>query len=94
MIVIWSASARADLRALRQYISQDAPGTAAVVVVRLRAAVQNLEQFPWRGRPGHEPDTRELIAPRTSYIVVYKVVDDVVRIHRIQRGARQWPTPE
>jgi toxin ParE1/3/4 len=91
--IIWSDPAVADLRGLRQYIRQDAPGTASVVVARVRAAVPDLEQFPSMGRPGHELDTRELIVPRTNVIVVYRIADDVVRVLEIRRGARQWPAP-
>jgi toxin ParE1/3/4 len=47
--------------------------------------------FPFRGRAGEEPDTRELVVPRTAYIVVYRVRESVVEILRVIHGAQQWP---
>ena len=35
--------------------------------------------------------TRELVVPRTPYIVVYTVESDYVRIHRVLHGAQRWP---
>jgi toxin ParE1/3/4 len=90
--IFWSADATADLRGLRRYIAQDAPGTAAVVVARLREAVEGLEQFPSRGRPGRQAGTRELVVPRTPYVVVYRVTDEAVQVLRILHGAQDWPT--
>ena len=38
------------------------------------------------------PGTRELVVPRTAYIVPYRVREDVVEILRVLHGARRWPT--
>ncbi len=35
--------------------------------------------------------TRELVIPRTSYIVVYRVRGQWVEILALQHGAQQWP---
>ena len=35
--------------------------------------------------------TRELVVPRTPYIIVYRVRSRGVFILRVYRGARRWP---
>ena len=56
-------------------------------------AVESLEQFSRRGRPGRRENTRELVVARTPYIVIYHIEDDVIEILRILRGAQRWPAP-
>jgi toxin ParE1/3/4 len=47
--------------------------------------------MPHRGRPGRWPGTRELVIPRTPYIVPYRVQGDLIEILRVFHGARRWP---
>src|SRR5689334_14983202 len=91
MTFIWTTIAAADVRRVRQYIARDSPGNAAVVVARIRTAVEALEQFPYLGRPGRKPDVRELVVPRTPYIVQYRIEPDVIRILRVLHGAQRRP---
>jgi toxin ParE1/3/4 len=91
--IFWTSKALSDLRGLRLYIAQDAPGNAAVIVARIRTTAQSLEPFPYRGRPGGRRNTRELIVPRTPYIIVYRVIGETVQILRIFHGAQRWPAP-
>jgi toxin ParE1/3/4 len=60
-------------------------------VERIQNAVRLLAEMPRRGRPGRWPGTRELIVPRTSYIVPYRVAGDHIEILRVFHGARRWP---
>jgi len=52
------------------------------------AAVRSLAEFSERGRPGSEPDLRELIVPfgRGAYVVQYRVEADRVVVARIFHG--------
>jgi plasmid stabilization system protein ParE len=50
-----------------------------------------LVQFPSRGRPGRQPDTRELIFTGLPFLAVYRLREDVVEITRILHGAQKWP---
>jgi plasmid stabilization system protein ParE len=43
------------------------------------------------GRPGRVADTRELVIPRTPYVVPYRVKGDVVQIITILHAAQRWP---
>jgi toxin ParE1/3/4 len=91
--IVWYPLALDDLEDLRAYIEADDPGSAAVVAHRILDAVAALAEFPKRGRPGCVPGTRELVVPRTPYIVAYRLRDEVIEILRVLHGARRWPAP-
>ena len=44
------------------------------------------------GRLGRVPGTRELVTPRTPFIVPYKLEGEVIQVLRVFHGARRWPT--
>jgi addiction module RelE/StbE family toxin len=73
MKLIFTRAALGDLEAISEYISQDSPSAARRVAQRIRAAARRLSSFPFSGRVGLEPGTRELIVSRTAYVVVYRV---------------------
>jgi toxin ParE1/3/4 len=87
----WTEAAIADLRALEAFIRDDNPGAARRQVQAVVAAAQNLIRFPEAGRPGRRPGTRELVAPRTAYIVAYRVRGDRVELLRVLHGRQRWP---
>jgi len=93
MTPVWSPEAIADLAALRAYIEQDDP--AAGQRVALHIVQKNVETLlrrsPDMGRPGRVPGTRELVIPRTPFIVPYRVVGNTIQILRVFHGARRWP---
>jgi toxin ParE1/3/4 len=79
------------LEDIRERIAADNPIAATRMVERIRAAVTRLAASPALGRPGRVPDTRELVIPRTPYIVPYRLKGDVVQIITILRSAQRWP---
>jgi toxin ParE1/3/4 len=91
MQVRWLDDALADVTEVYRYIAADNPKAAARVVQRLQAAVRLLAEMPHRGRPGRWSGTRELVVPRTPYIVPYRVQGDLVEILRVFHSARRWP---
>jgi toxin ParE1/3/4 len=72
----WLDDAPADITEIYRHIAAANPRAAARVVERLQAAVRLLAEVPHRGRPGRWPGTRELVVPRTRYIVPYRVRGD------------------
>jgi toxin ParE1/3/4 len=40
---------------------------------------------------GRVDATRELVIPRTPYVVAYTIVDEQVMILSVMHGARRWP---
>ena len=92
MIPVWSPEAVEDLASLRAYIEQDDPAAAQRVALHIvRNIATLLSQHPDMGRPGRVPGTRELVIPRTPFIVPYRVQGDTIQVLRVFHGARRWP---
>ncbi|MCC7267133.1 MAG: type II toxin-antitoxin system RelE/ParE family toxin [Caulobacteraceae bacterium] len=91
MRVVWTRPAQADLLALLRHIAEDSYANAVSVDERIHAAADRLEQLPKRGRLGSIAGTRELVVPRTSCHLVYRVGAERVEILRVIHGARDWP---
>ena len=92
MSPIWSPEAIADLAALRVYIEQDDPAAARRIALHILHNVQALlTSHPEMGRPGRVPGTRELVIPRTPFIVPYRLQGNRIQILRIFHSARRWP---
>jgi toxin ParE1/3/4 len=92
MIIVWSPHAIDDLTALRAYIAEDDKAAAQRTVLHIiRTIEQLLVHNPNMGRPGRAPGTRELVIPRTPYIVPYRIRNNRLQVLRVYHGARQWP---
>lgn len=87
MRVSWSPEAFAHLRAIAERIAEDDP-TAAVAFARdVLERARRLELFPYMGRAGRDPDTRELIVHR-NYLIAYSVFADAVTVLQIWHMAQ------
>jgi toxin ParE1/3/4 len=92
MTILWSPEAIEDLNSLRAYIAEDDPVAARRVALHnLRSIEQSLPDSPQMGRPGRVPGTRELVIPKTPFIVPYRLQRNVIQILRVYHGARRWP---
>lgn len=91
MHVKWLRLALLDLDAAEAYIAQDDPAIATEVVLRIIRTVSLLKEQSGIGRAGRLPGTKELVVPKTSYIVPYRVKDDTVQILRVYHSSLKWP---
>ena len=91
MEIRWLDDALTDVTEVYRYIADDDARAAARVLERIRTAVRLLAAVPHRGRPGRWPGTRELVVPRTPYIVPYRVRGEIIEILRVFHSARRWP---
>lgn len=91
MRIVWSGPARADLESIFNFIAQNNPYAAALVVRRIRDRVKQLERLPRIGRIGRVANTHELVVSRTPYIVAYRIDEGRVSVIRIMHGRREWP---
>jgi toxin ParE1/3/4 len=92
MNILWSPEAIEDLNSLRLYIAQDNPPAARGVVLHIMHTIEHLLPYnPQMGRPGRVPGTRELVIPKTPFIVPYRLHRNVIQIIRVYHGARRWP---
>jgi toxin ParE1/3/4 len=92
MNILWSPQAIDDLTSLRAYIAEDNPAAARGIALNI---IYNIEQLlpnnPQMGRPGRVPGTRELVIPKTPFVVPYRLQRNVIQILRVYHGARRWP---
>lgn len=86
MQVVWTEAASNDLAEIRDYIGADNPIAAGRVAVQILSAVERLETYPYRGRPGREPGSRELIV--YPYVIVYRVKGELIESLRVWHGAQ------
>ena len=91
MRVRWLRKALHNLDEEASFIAADDAVAARLVVRRVLAAVALLAEQPGMGRPGRVPGTRELIVPRTRYIVPYRVRGETVEVLRVFHTSRRLP---
>jgi toxin ParE1/3/4 len=89
--LIWSRFARSDRDRIFNYIEARSPNAAAAVDERIAIAARRLTAFPESGRPGRVTGTRELVVPRTPFVIVYSVTEDTAFVRRVLHGAQLWP---
>ena len=72
--IVWSPEAIEDLVSLRAYTAEDNPAAARRTV---RHVIESIEQIipdnPRSSRAGRVPGTRELVMPKSPYIVPYRL---------------------
>src|SRR5271170_6239304 len=77
MTLIWSPESIHDLISLRAHIAEHDPAAAKRVALHILYCVEHLlSENPQLGAPGRVPGTRELIIPKTPYIVPSNSRDD------------------
>jgi plasmid stabilization system protein ParE len=90
--VVWTRRAIINLAEISTYLQTYDKGAADRIVDDIERCVTRLTEFPFRGRIGRRRRTRELVIPRTPYIVAYRLDGDNVLVLAVVHGARRWPT--
>jgi toxin ParE1/3/4 len=92
MKISWSQEALIDLADLRAFIEADDPNAARRIVLAITNALNvDLSDNPALGHPGRIPGTRELVIPKTSVVVPYRLQHATLEILRVYHQARRWP---
>jgi toxin ParE1/3/4 len=73
--VTWRAAALADVARIVRHVAEENPMAARRLAQELVVAGDSLAVFPFRGRRGRRPGTRELVVVR-PYILIYEVTPD------------------
>src|SRR5450759_3918790 len=82
MTLLWSPESIHDLLALRAHINEHDPAAAKRVALHILYCVEYLlAENPKLGATGRVPGTRELVIPKTPYIVPYRVSEYVEHYH-------------
>ena len=89
----WLSKALQNLNDESDYIAQDDPATAQLVVRRIFDAVNRLPDNPALGHVGRIHGTRELVVSNTRYIIPYRVRPQLNRIEilRVFHTSRRLP---
>lgn len=90
LVLKWRETARADLLAIVDYISDDNPDAAQRLKDEIEAKVAKLSEHPKRFRVGRVSGTREMLV-RPNYRVVYAEDALTVTVLRVLHTAQQWP---
>ena len=97
MSLRWTRKAIEDLEAIHDAAAADRPAAAERVVRALLSCGEDLRRHSRQGRPGRLDGTRELVAPRLPYLLVYSVaasmvdMEPEVAVLRVIHGAMRWP---
>ena len=86
MEVTFTRLALADLTRIRSYIGTFNPAAAGRMAARLLALADDLADHPLIGRPSNGGRRELTIVP--TYVLVYRVAGNRVRILRIWHGAQ------
>jgi len=86
--LVWTQPALRQLAEAREYIAIDNPTAARAQIGKIELTVNRLKAFPMVGHAGMLPGTREFAVPGTPYTVVYRLLDNRLRILAILHGAR------
>lgn len=90
MDVIWGDGARRDFNAVIDFIRAESPKGAVRVGERILAAVSLLQSFPEIAPASRKHrDLRQLIVPRTPYLVIYRIHSDHVEIRAVVHAAQR-----
>jgi toxin ParE1/3/4 len=98
MKIVWLALARQDLVAIRLWYSPVAgSATANALILKIVRSAELLIDNPARGRPSESTDgIHELVVPRSSYVLPYRVVANRIEILRVFDDRREpledWET--
>lgn len=90
LTLIWRQSARAELRAIVDYISDRNEAAAERLETAITDCAERLPQFPFMYRAGRVPGTREAVI-HPNYILIYRVTVDAVEILNVMHARREYP---
>lgn len=74
-----------------EYLQTDSARVAVSQMKRIFEAIDLLERYPMAGRKGRIEGTREMVIPRTPFIVAYSIAGNEIHILAVLHGAQRWP---
>jgi len=89
--VRWTRPASIALEQIQDFIAQENPEAATLVIKDIFHTVERLKDHPKSGRKGRVRGTYELILSGLPYIVPYQVKQREIQILSVYHSARKWP---
>ncbi len=87
--IVWSAEAIDEYANAFEYLAERNPWAAEKLRVRVRATLALLSKRPI-GRPGNAGGTFEKIVQQTSYVIVFELAGEELRVLRLFHMAQDW----
>ena len=86
--IVITRKAESNLESIGDYIARDNPDKARETILKIRARIEDLVDFPMRYRIREDlgRDRRMLVID--NYLVVYRLEGDTVNIQRVSEGSR------
>jgi toxin ParE1/3/4 len=80
-----------QLQMIFEFIAANNRAAAYRTVRRIREAILRTARMPYSGRIGRIEGTREITVSCTSYLVAYRIVENMIHVLAILHGAQEWP---
>lgn len=90
MKLFWTPESLQDRENIFDYIERENPPAAIELDEVFLSKSRPLREHPLLGKAGRVSGTRELVV-HPSYVVIYDVTEDSVRILRVLHTSLQWP---
>lgn len=90
MNLIWTPSARLDLREIISFVTERNVSAADRLGGLIERAAESLAAHPSIGRPGRIPGTREFVV-HPNYILIYEVSRDQLTVIAVLHARQQYP---
>ena len=89
----WTPAAAADLQGISDYLKEHHSHYRQSTMRKVYETIRSLRQTPYRGRPGSEEGTREILFPPLPYVALYRVNErqQTVEVLRVYHGAQDRP---
>lgn len=83
--------ASSDLYKIAEYYDAEQDGLGRQFINEINTKIDDIKQFPFASRPGLKTNTREKILHKFPYTIVYKVIDDRVKILTVYHQHQKRP---
>ncbi|ABC93472.1 hypothetical conserved protein (plasmid) [Rhizobium etli CFN 42] len=93
MIVSWLQQTLLDREHQLRHVFAQNPKAAIALDDVIRHQAKMLADHPEAGRSGRLEGTRELVIPRTAFLLIYRIDKKAQRVEilRLLHGAQHWP---
>lgn len=90
--VLWLRAALRNIEAIFAYYAEHcARREAKRLIAHIHKCTEQLSQLPELGRPGRVAHTRELVVPKSPFVVIYRLKNTRVELLRVLHSAQRWP---
>ena len=96
MNIIWSPTARTNIKEIIEYISEDNPDAALTLIDQFETKVEKLKQNPESGRvlPETKNDKIREVVVHKNYGVIYEINPDIIEILTVRHFRQNFSADE